>query len=63
MQLIVKGAQAHYGEQQLINGPLVREGVKKKAADLRQKLKKIFNGRRVSLSADFATCNAVDFLG
>lgn len=63
MKKILQCALANKGESTTINRVQVREGVSKKAAELRQQIIEKLKGRRLSLSADFGNRNGVDFLG
>jgi hypothetical protein len=63
MQNILKCAQLNQNDNSTINKETVREGVVTKAANLRKKLAAILKNKRLSITADFATCNGVEFLG
>lgn len=57
--LALKGS----GEKGEINPMRVRDGVIKKAQDLRKEIKQRLKGRNLNISADFGSRNGFDFFG
>lgn len=63
MQVILRCALSNKEETTTINRSQVRAGVSRRAKEMRQQIIGRLKNRRLSLSADFASRNGVDFLG